>query len=234
MGNLLMKKVKKALIATSLAGALVASAGFGTYSWFSAEKSATGTVTNGTLTLGDASGLLFDHAGFAPSQLLMGNWTSFSNTGNLDQIFKIAYDETLNMPSGSLGQYTYQGFVITVPVGYTLSASEKAFYETLVSNYLGGGNPTAAAAQAPELPTGSTVEPFSTQTKPASKQAATASATDTRHVESVWERSLPAGFKIEFIMGVKLSETANNDYQAAVYNGTLKVNSKQTVNNAQY
>jgi hypothetical protein len=39
MGNFLMKKVKKALIATSLAGALVASAGFGTYSWFTAEKS---------------------------------------------------------------------------------------------------------------------------------------------------------------------------------------------------
>jgi hypothetical protein len=104
----------------------------------------------------------------------------------------------------------------------------------LVSNVL-GGNPTAtAAAQAPELPTGSTVEPFSTQTKAASKQAATASATDTRHVEPGWERSLPAGFKIEVIMGVKLSETANNDYQAAVYNGTLKVNSKQTDKKAQY
>jgi spore coat-associated protein N len=233
-----MKNVKKALIATSLAGALVVSAGYGTYSWFTAEKSATGQITNGTLTLGDASGQLFSHAKFAPSQLLIGNYTSFQNTGDLAQIFKVKYDESLNMQAGSLGQYNFQGYVLVVPTSYELSAGEKAFYENTIRSVLGGGNPTAraAASEAPELPEGSSVELISTQNQAAAKSssAATASATDTRQTQPGWELTLPVGFKAVVIMGVKLSENAGNDYQGAVYNGTLTVNGKQTDAGSQY
>ena len=46
-----MKTVKKALLATSLAGALVVSAGYGTYSWFTSSTSAMGTIDTGNYRL---------------------------------------------------------------------------------------------------------------------------------------------------------------------------------------
>jgi spore coat-associated protein N len=231
----MMNKAKKALIATSLAGALVVSAGYGTYSWFTAEKSATGTITNGTLTLGDASGHLFDHAKFAPSQLLMANWTSFENTGNLAEIFKVTYTESLNMAQGSLGNYSFQGYALTVPTSYNLTNADKAFYENAIRSYLGGGNPTtAAAAELPKLPDGSSVQKIDSAQDAKAATAKAATANDSRTTSPGWEQTLPVGYKIVIIAGVKLSSDAGNEYQGAVYNGTLKVNGKQTDKGAQF
>jgi spore coat-associated protein N len=248
MGNFLMNKAKKALIATSLAGALVASAGFGTYSWFTAEKATSGTITNGTLTLSDWDGRLFDQAKFAPSQLKMGNWVSITNTGNLDQVIKLSYDEKLNMGGKSLSAYTYQGFAIRVPANVTLPDNVKAYYEAFVKGSLGGGNtPLAAAAAdntAPALPDGvevvqidgSQAQDTASANAQASKTAdpAATGPSSNRHYEVDPFTQFSAGEKIYIIMGVKLDQMAGNEYQAAVYDGALKFNGKQTDAGALY
>jgi spore coat-associated protein N len=237
-----MNKAKKALLATSLAGALVVSAGYGTYSWFTAEKATSGTITNGTLTLSDWDGNLFNQAKFAPSQLLIGNWVSITNTGNLDQIIKVSYDESLNMPARSLSSYTYSGYAIRMPANATLPNTVKKFYEALITADLGGGNKPHAAADtnAPDLPEGAEVVKIdgsnaqeAADSANAQKSAAVASK-DTRHLEVDPFTQFSAGEKIYFIMGVKLDQWAGNDYQNAVYNGTLKFNGKQTDPGALY
>ncbi|MGG1678222.1 hypothetical protein ACIFOT_21150 [Neobacillus sp. NRS-1170] len=228
-----MNNVKKALIATSLAGALVVSAGYGTYSWFTAEKSVTSQIKNGTFTLGEASSPLYNHEKFAPSQLLMSNWISFQNTGDLDQFYKVTNTETLNMPSGSLANYHYRGWFFEVPISYELTDADKAVFENDIKNAL-GGNPvakTAFTAPALPLPKGSSAQVVDSE-EDAAKMAA--AATTTRINTVPWERLLPAGYKIMVIYGVKLNENAGNEYQGAVYNSTVKVFSKQTDAGAQY
>ncbi|MGW8786569.1 hypothetical protein [Heyndrickxia sporothermodurans] len=70
-----MKKMKKALLGTTLVGALVVSAGFGTYSWFTSETNASGQIANGSLQLNNGQNItekIIDGVDFAPSQLKYG------------------------------------------------------------------------------------------------------------------------------------------------------------------
>lgn len=234
-----MKKMKKALIATSMAGALVVSAGYGTYSWFTAEATAKGTIQNGTLTLSEM-GQLFNHTNFAPSQIKFSNWQTADNTGSLDQVIKISYDE--NLSKQSLNKYAWNGFAIKLKDKQKLSASDKAQYEAWLKWFLGGGNVVGVAAAEPKLPEGIEYKLISgdsaADANKAAAQAAPSGNGDTRDFSVDGDKDpyykLASNERFEIIIGVKLSEQADNNYQDALYSSTLKVNAKQTDAEAQW
>ncbi|MFG6115257.1 TasA family protein [Halobacillus sp. MO56] len=85
-----MKNIKKALVGTALAGTLVVGAGAGTYSWFNAEYTASGEITNETLQLNGETTFdekLFEGATLAPSRTVEDSF-SIKNTGSMDQIVR--------------------------------------------------------------------------------------------------------------------------------------------------
>ncbi len=83
-----MNKMKKALLGTALAGTLVVGAGYGTYSWFTAESTVSGDIQNYTLSLSPSSVHLFDaNEKLAPSRTISDEFT-ITNSGELDQFLR--------------------------------------------------------------------------------------------------------------------------------------------------
>ncbi|MFF3023430.1 TasA family protein [Gottfriedia sp. NPDC057948] len=86
-----MNKVKKALIGTSLAGSLVVGAGYGTYSWFTAQMTASGMVQNGTFEINNGQSeqqLTFSPDKLAPSQISEMSPILIKNTGDYDMFIR--------------------------------------------------------------------------------------------------------------------------------------------------
>ncbi|MDY0410156.1 hypothetical protein ACFFIS_01770 [Virgibacillus soli] len=222
-----MKKWKKVLLGTALAGTLTIGAGFGTYSWFTAETSATGTLVNGTFSLGEM-GQLFDHEQFAPSQLLFSESQTVENTGDLDQILRATYTHQINKDI-DINPYT---------VGYTAykykgkpdeSVLEDQIYE-LEKLLEGITNPVAPSAVDPDV---QVVMGILTDGNIHKLNGNNASETITLgDGDEFWQ--LASDEYIDIVFGVKLNENAGNDYQGVQYNAEFKVQAKQTDNGAQY
>ncbi len=225
-----MKNVKKVLAATALSGAVLVGAGFGTYSWFSAEKTSTGSITNGTLTLGDMANS-FSHTNFAPSQIKHSEWITLNNTGSLSQNIKFSYDEKLN--KADIGKYTWNGYAIKMKKNRNLNPLQKGLYESALTALLGGGNVVSKGSNEVDLP--KDIDAQLIVNNSSSPQAAVEAAVAqlSRHYESEgW--SLAPDEKYEIILAVKLDNNAGNDFQGAVYGSTFKANGKQTDNRAKY
>ena len=112
-----MKKIQKALLATSMAGALVVSAGYGTYSWFTSSTKADGAINNGTLSVNNGQAIttpLFAGEKFAPSQVVYGDFVTLDNTGDLDQILKVNYSSSVDKASADPYKIYYMAFKYTV------------------------------------------------------------------------------------------------------------------------
>src|SRR5699024_4448482 len=112
-----MKKTKRLLIVTALSGILIATAGLGTYSWFTSESNAQGTMESGVLEINDGGDIeepLFSGAKFSPSQLQYGNWISISNSGDLDTHLKTTYTHSVDKASLEAYEVGYMAMKYTV------------------------------------------------------------------------------------------------------------------------
>ncbi|MFJ7936296.1 hypothetical protein [Sporosarcina sp. NPDC096371] len=230
-----MKKTKSFLLGTTLAGALIVSVGFGTYSWFTSETQAHGEMVNGTLQINNGSDIdtpIFSGEKFTPSQLQYGDWITLSNSGDLDTHLKATYSHSVD--KASLEEYE----VGYVAMKYT-TTPDKDIYEDskiqLANLFKGTTNERSLSTP---LPAG--VELVSGILKGDQAKAMMATAGQSGEFligeggegDPFW--SLNEGQYIDMMLGIKLGEDAGNDYQGAKYSATIKVNAKQTDDGAQY
>ncbi|WP_152966801.1 hypothetical protein [Sporosarcina globispora] len=230
-----MKKTKKFLLGTALAGALVASAGLGTYSWFTSETQAQGDMENGTLQINNGSDIetpIFSGKKFTPSQLQYGNWITLSNSGDLNTHLKATYSHSVD--KASLEEYE----VGYIAMKYTTAPDEDIYEDAkiqLANLFEGTTNERPLSAAEPE-----SVEVVSGILKGEQAKAMMDTAgTSGEFVmgeggegDPFW--SLNEGQYIDVMIGIKLGEHAGNEYQGAKYGATFKVNAKQTDDGAQY
>lgn len=230
-----MKNVKKALLATSLAGALVVSAGYGTYSWFTSSTQAVGTIENGTLSVNNGESIstpLFSGESFAPSQVVLGNFVTLENTGSLDQQLKVTYTGSVDKASAKPYKIYYLAYKYKEkPSGDVIKdyrmAWERGFFN-------GNHNPSMSLAKssAPSLPEG--VEVITGEATIEEAQAMAAMAKSAEGSSKFYKIGNDKFFKlkpnqyIDIVFDVKLDQKAGNEYQGAVYSGSLNVEAKQT------
>lgn len=233
-----MKHWKKALLGTAMAGTLIAGAGYGTYSWYTAEKSAAGTIDTGTFGLADM-GQLFQHQKFAPSQLLTSEWQTIQNTGNLDQLLRATFTQTIDSPNANINQYKV-GYIAlkfkTKPNQDVLKATKMKLAPLLNSGTVNpldqtdvksAGSIEAAQGVLSDVPVQSGVN---AQAKSkGNKMSKTFTLGDGT---KFW--SLKEGEYIAISFGVLLRDTAGNEFQGVHYNANFKVEAKQTDNGALY
>lgn len=221
-----MKKLKKVLLTTSLSGALIASAGLGTYSWFTSETNASGELKTGVLEINNGEDIgeaLFEGEQFAPSQLEYGNWVSLSNTGDMDAHLKATYHHAVD--KASLDKYAvgYMAMKYTVQPGQDVYEDSKIALDKLFN---GTTNERAALANAPEG--------VELSAKVLSEEEVTSSEIllGEGSEDDFWE--LEEGQYIDIMVAVKLDESAGNEYQGVTYEANLNVIAKQTDNGATY
>ncbi|MFD0050297.1 TasA family protein [Actinomycetes bacterium NPDC127524] len=243
-----MKNIKKALIATSMAGAVLVSAGYGTYSWFTSETQASGTIQDGTLSVNDGKSIttkLFDEKNLAPSEYVSGNFITLDNTGSLDQVLKLTYSASVDKaPAAPFKIYYVALKYKEKPSGDVLkdwkTEWEKGFFKGNHNPAPSQARALAAAPALPALPAG--VEAVTGELSSADVQSMAAAvskkaAGDGSKQYSIGDNdffTLKSDQYIDIAFDVKLDENAGNEYQAATYSATLKAEAKQTDDGAKY
>ena len=222
-----MKKTKKLLLGTALAGTLIVSAGFGTYSWFTSETNAQGSMKNGVLAINDGVDIetpIFEGTKFTPSQLQYGEWLSLSNTGDLETYLKATY--THSVDKASLGAYEvgYMAMKYTVTPGEDVYEASKT---KLANLFKGTTNERSLAI------------PSNTDGVEIVGNVLSQEAVDSGEIvfgkgenDSFWK--LDEGQYIDIMIGIKLDDDAGNEYQGAAYNAAFNVIAKQTDEGAKY
>lgn len=231
----LMKNIKKVLIGTALAGSLVVGASYGTYSWFTAETSSTGTIENGTFALGEMAAL-FQHQNFAPSQVLFSEVQTIDNTGTLDQILKATYNHSVS-PIGN------KAIISKYKVGYFAFKStadnqpspdgENGYIDKNIDKIFKGSSNVVLSKAAAVVDQGLQVKEGLLSDQAAPNLAAKSQGlTEKTFVvgngdnDSYW--TLKSGEHIDVIFVVKLDESAGNEFQTIQYTGNFNVKAKQT------
>lgn len=221
-----MKKVKKVLLGTTLAGALIATTGVGTYSWFTSETEAQGNMENGTMEINNGADIekaLFSGVKFAPSQLQYGDWVSISNTGNMDTVLKATYTQSVD--KASLEKYDI-GFMA---MKYSVTPEQDVYEDSKIKleNLFDGTTNERAITQ-------NMSEGVEVVGKVLTKEEADSGKVQFGEGDddSFWK--LEEGQYIDIMVGIKLDESAGNEYQGAKYDAALKVNAKQTDDGAEY
>ncbi|PUB10637.1 hypothetical protein [Paenisporosarcina sp. OV554] len=223
-----MKKTKKMLLGTALAGTLVVvSAGFGTYSWFTSETNALGDMKSGVLAINDGIDIdtpIFSGTKFTPSQLQYGEWLSLSNTGDLDTYLKATYKHSVD--KASLGAYE----VGYMAMKYTKTPGQDVYEDSKIklANLLKGTTNERSLS----IPSNSDgVEIVG--------NVVSQEAVDSGEIifgkgekDSFWQ--LDEGQYIDIMIGIKLDESAGNEYQGATYSAAFNVIAKQTDEGAKY
>lgn len=235
-----MKKMKKALLGTTLVGALVVSAGFGTYSWFTSETNAAGEIANGTLQLNNGQNItekVIDGVDFAPSQLKYGEWMTIDNTGSQDTHIKAtlsqSLDKDINIKKYKVGYIALK--YKEKPSGDVLKASkiklEKLFEGTtnVVDTFQAAGDEIEVAPGVTAV-TGFVGEEGVTGFKALSNNKEWILGEGTN--KPFWR--LKSDQYIDVVFAIKLDESANNDYQGVKYTADLKVQAKQTDEGSKY
>ncbi|WP_060678294.1 hypothetical protein [Virgibacillus halodenitrificans] len=218
--------LKKALLATSLSGALIVSAGMGTYSWFTSETNAHGELKGGMLELNNGTDIeqpLFDEKQFSPSQLQYGSWVSLSNTGDLDAHLKAIYNHSIDKASLDAYEVGYMA------MKYTVKPDQDAYKDSKIAldNLFNGVTNERSVMKS--LPNDIEVSgKIVTQKDADSGEIVLGEGSE----DSFWE--VEEGQYIDLMIAVKLDESAGNDYQGARYNASLNVIAKQTDDGAKY
>lgn len=221
-----MNKMKKALLATSLSGVIIASASMGTYSWFTSETNAFGEMKTGVLEINNGEDIgeaLFEGEGFAPSQLEYGNWVSLSNTGDMDAHLKATYYHSVD--KASLEKYE----VGYMAMKYTIKPGQDAFDDAKIAldNLFNGV--TNERAILSNLPAGVEV---SSQILSEEEVASGEILFGEGSKDDFW--NLADGQYIDIMVAVKLDDSAGNEYKGATYEAHLNVIAKQTDKDATY
>ncbi|OMF56548.1 hypothetical protein BK139_14720 [Paenibacillus sp. FSL R5-0490] len=206
-----MKKMKKALLGTALAGTLVIGAGAGTYSWFNAEYKASGQITNHTLEINDTttdSDVLFAEAeSLAPGRSVSDSF-SIENTGSLEQVLRTKFDLALyDENDQNIGSPDKSGYTIDAKFTFTRNGTTYAplTFEGIDAQQLDrilGNNQWLPDADGLE----NLGEVFYFQPKD----------------------------KIDVVLDVNLLGSAGNEYQGKKLKGNLEVDGKQIDAGAQY
>ncbi|SFA92316.1 MULTISPECIES: hypothetical protein [unclassified Bacillus (in: firmicutes)] len=233
-----MKSLKKALLGTALAGTLVVGASYGTYSWFTAEQSASGTISNGTLALGEM-GSLFAHENFAPSQLLISEWNTVENTGSLDQRLLATFSHSVDKEV-NVSKYKVAYLAIKFKEKEEGVLKVKDWKLRLGGILNGTTNPAKTMAKAADNADYEVVEGVLSDEQVQTIMKAQAEGGSNSKVIKLgngdngkfW--NLKSDEQIGIIFGVKLSEKAGNDFQGANYTAEFKVEAKQTDDGAMY
>ncbi|KEZ51679.1 hypothetical protein [Metabacillus indicus] len=226
--------LKKAMFGTALAGALVVGAGYGTYSWFSAESSATGKIVNGTLELNGGTDVQLKQKvvkdnKLAPSQLVFGDWITLDNTGNLETVLKATYSQQIKE---NLDPSAYKVGYIALKYKVKPNKEKIVAQEERLESILDGttnikqGKSSSSASESFEMtegliPTGEL-------------QKAAKSSSELINIGEGDFWNLKENEYIDVIFGVKLDENAGNEYQGATYTSEFKVEAKQTDDGAKF
>jgi predicted ribosomally synthesized peptide with SipW-like signal peptide len=201
-----MNKMKKSLLGTVLAGAVVVGASAGTYAWFNASYSASGTITNHTLTINEStsdSKVLFSGAMLAPSRSVTDSF-SIENTGSLDQILRAKLDLALYDGANNVGAPDKSAYSFDVSGTYF----DKSANQSYPFSFTG-----IDAQQLDDILGNSKWLP------------------DNNGLEQV-----PFGVedKLNVTLKVTLKSDAGNEYQGLALKGSLKVEARQTDTNSQF
>lgn len=236
-----MKKTKKALLATALTGALVLGAGVGSYSWFTSEIQATGQITNGTLEINNGNNIeesIVNYNGFAPSNLVFGDWLTIENTGTMDTHLEASFSHELDQ-NVSVSNYKvgYIAFKYTTQPGRDIREATQTKLQELfdgVTNEVEAQEAVAALSDDVEIITGFVEEPefraFSEGEVNKGGFVLGDGALPGADNE-FWQ--LTEGQYIDLNFGVKLDENAGNEYQGVTYSALLDVIAKQTDDGAE-
>ncbi|MGN7312348.1 hypothetical protein ACTHQ4_14735 [Alkalicoccobacillus gibsonii] len=230
-----MKKTKKVLLGVSVAGALVLGAGMGSFSWFTSEIQATGQLQTGTLEINNGQDIeenIVNYSGFAPSNLVFGDWLTIENTGSMDTNLEVEFshelDKNVDISSFKVGyiaiKYTSQ------PSRDVLEASQIKLQELFdgVTNEVETQAAIADIAEGAEVVSGIVEAP---EFRAFSEGAVSSGGfligdgALTGSTNEFWQ--LDESQYIDLNFGVKLDENAGNEYQGLAYSASLDVVAKQ-------
>lgn len=238
-----MKNIKKALIGTALAGSLIAGAGIGTYSWYTAESHASGSIETGTFGLSQM-GSLFDQKKFTPSQVIFSDPQTIENTGSLPQILKATYTHKVdkaNLSKYKVGYFAYK-FKANQPSDVPPKTKDK-----LQAVLDGTFNIVDSNAPSPSLKSTASSSNVETDQGVLDEQQLQSLSARTTNKQGALEKTIMIGDgdkqkfwtlkkneQIVITFAVKLSENAGNEYQGVSYQASFDVEGKQVDSGAQY
>ncbi|KON86873.1 hypothetical protein AF332_08680 [Sporosarcina globispora] len=226
-------KAKKVLLGTTLAGAIAVSASYGTYSWFTSETTAKGEVTNALVQLNNGENInesIVAVENFAPSQLVFGDWLTIDNTGTVDTFLQAKLNQSLDKP---LSLDTYKvGYVAlkykVKPNDEVLKASqvklEELFEGTTNEVTRSVSGEPVEIAEGVEIITGY-LNSSELRSAAGEKEILLGDGAESGKGNKFW--NLKSNEYIDLSFGVKLDETATNDYQGVTYSANLSVKAKQ-------
>jgi len=236
-------KAKKALLGTTLAGAIAVTASYGTYSWFTSETTAKGKITNTIVQLNngeDMKGNLVAAGNFAPSQLVFGDWLTIDNTGTADTFLQAKLQQSLDKPL-SLDAYKVGYVAIKYKVKPTQDVLKESQMklEELFEGTTNEVRPSLASVKLPEgveIVTGFLNAPeaagFAAAAAVGEKEILLGDGAESGKDNKFW--NLETDEYIDISFGVKLDESAPNDYQGVTYSANLSVIAKQKDDGALY
>ncbi|SFQ02861.1 hypothetical protein [Salibacterium halotolerans] len=205
-----MNKTKKALIATSLAGVMAAGAGFGTFSWFTeSQETGSSEVQAGTLSLTDIT-----------------EERVFSTEGQLLQPVTVGTAE--NNP----GEYMAEGNAITFENDGNLALDPRLMLD-VETNGIDGADGNDYKIRMNLERTGSVDWSGQSEWKNANEIDAPINEW-FRSEENGFQEDMQPGDAVTVSFDVYLDQEAGNAYQDSSVTGTLRVDGKQTVENAEY
>lgn len=238
-----LAKAKKALLGTTVAGAIAVAASYGTYSWFTSETTAKGEITNAIVQLNHGENIqekIVAQKNFAPSQLVYGDWMTIDNSGTVDTFLQAKLNQKLDKP---LSLDTYKvGYVAlkykVKPDADVLKASQIKLEELFdgttneVSKTLASG--PKEIAEGVEIITGFLNAPVAAQSiaSDGEKEFLLGDGAETGKDNKFW--NLKTNEYIDLSFAIKLDENASNDYQGVKYTANLSVKAKQIDEGAQY
>ncbi|MGD6774228.1 hypothetical protein ACQCU1_13175 [Sutcliffiella horikoshii] len=237
-----MFKLKNAFLGSALVGTMVVSASFGTYSWFTSETNATGQITNGLLEINngqDMETMIVDQTGFAPSQLVYGEWLTIENTGDMDVYLKATYNQSVDADV-SLDAYKI-GYI-----AYKFSEGEEMTDDILEESriYLDQlfNGPTNEAKTLSKMITPGVEmvvgfveeEEIQPAAKSSNEKAKMVLGEGSKEGEKHEFWQLNDNQYIDLSFAIKLDHTAGNEYQGVTYSSNLNIQAKQMVDDAKY
>ncbi|WP_163101647.1 hypothetical protein [Peribacillus alkalitolerans] len=243
-------KAKKALLGTTLAGAIAVAASYGTYSWFTSETTAKGEITNAIVQLNNGENIkesIVAIENFAPSQLVFGDFLTIDNTGTVATFLQAKLQQSLDKP---LSLDTYKvGYVAlkykVKPTDEVLKESqiklEELFEGTtneVTSNKVSTNAVTRSLASGESVEIAEGVEiiagflPEKSAAAVGEKEILLGDGAESGEDNKFW--NLEADEYIDISFGVKLDELATNDYQGVKYSANLSVKAKQKDDGALY
>lgn len=193
-----MKKVKRALLGTALAGAVIVGASAGTYSWFNAEVKTSGEIINYTLQLNNGTRetqTIFENQKLAPSRTIKDSF-EIINTGELSQFLRVGVKFDVD---GDINSALLSGYKVKANIKYYAPNETTPTYETGPIGFMKLEDLNALFAASPWIPDASGAEEF----------------------------EFPSGAKLETVLTVKLENSADNNWQGVKLNGLVEVDGRQ-------